>query len=575
MADYRFSANVIGRGKGQSAVAAAAYRSGSRLVDERTGNVCDYTHKRGIVHSEILTPENTPDWMTDRAQLWNAVEAVEKRKDAQLSREIQLSLPHELTAQQRLELVRDFTADQFVSRGMIADVAIHAPDPKGDERNHHAHIMLTMRNLTDDGFGKKAREWNGNDRLNEWREAWAHHQNRELERHGHQTRVDHRSYEAQGIDREPTHHLGPVANDMEKNGKPSRIGDENREITNENKLRAHYYAAEFELEKEIARRKSKFERWKEYRLAVRENEEHLRGLDFSRRQDRQREIVENDLEVRYATAKSTIKQELKFIEDRLSARGVRKALRSFFGQTRADTHARTELNATLKGIQEREDEARRFLEKKLAKEQRAHADRAEYRRSRSDRAINRYANRLEAKKWLAEDRSIIDTPDFARTAKQTGKTLDSTRSIEPTFTPKAEGKSEPQPTMAHKPVQFQPMPAPSPFGTSNARRRKSPQKPAQAANDPAANHTTPKSEKATTRQPEPPVRAPDELSLDDQKRTLDSDLGESRTELKSPWESSIFGSERGSGWESDLFANDRDGAERERSRDDPKPSKPE
>ena len=128
MADYRFSAQAISRGKGQSSVASAAYRSASRLVDERTGEIHDYTRKQGVIHSEVLTPANTPEWMADRTQLWNAVEAVETRKNSQLAREIQLSLPHELTHDQRRELVRDFVQEQFVDRGMSADINIHLPD---------------------------------------------------------------------------------------------------------------------------------------------------------------------------------------------------------------------------------------------------------------------------------------------------------------------------------------------------------------------------------------------------------------------------------------------------------------
>ena len=160
MADYRLSAQVIKRSDGRSAIAAAAYRSAERLLDERTGLTSDYSRKDGVTHAEIVAPDNTPDWMHDRAQLWNAVEAVERRKDAQLAREVQLSLPHELTDEQRKELVLGFVKEQFVAKGMIADIAIHAPSADGDQRNHHAHVMLTMRTLTNEGFGNKARDWN-------------------------------------------------------------------------------------------------------------------------------------------------------------------------------------------------------------------------------------------------------------------------------------------------------------------------------------------------------------------------------------------------------------------------------
>ena len=183
MATFRLSASVVKRSAGRSATAAAAYRSGEQLHDLRIDRVFDYTRRRGVLHSEILTPENTPDWMRDRAQLWNAVEAVEKRKDAQLAREVLISLPHELTRQQRIDLVRDFCREEFVAHGMIADFSVHSPDRKGDERNHHAHIMLTMRVVTGEGFGKKARDWNSTEQLEQWRADWADALNRTLEKY--------------------------------------------------------------------------------------------------------------------------------------------------------------------------------------------------------------------------------------------------------------------------------------------------------------------------------------------------------------------------------------------------------
>ncbi len=136
------------------------YSSEEKIMDERYGAAHDYTRKTGVAASFILAPENAPDWMSNRAELWNAVEAVERRKDAQLCREVLLSLPHELTDDQREALVRQFVRDQFVSKGMIADVNIHSHSPSGDERNDHAHILLTTRTLTASSFGPKERSWN-------------------------------------------------------------------------------------------------------------------------------------------------------------------------------------------------------------------------------------------------------------------------------------------------------------------------------------------------------------------------------------------------------------------------------
>lgn len=172
MAIYRFEAKVVARSQGHSATASAAYRAAESIDDERTGAVFDYTRKRGVLSAEILTPPNTPAWMEDRAQLWNAVEKAEKRKDAQLARDLLLSLPHELTPEQRRDLVREFVLTEFVAKGMIADVAIHAPDRGADERNYHAHVLLTMRELAGNGFGLKAREWNATEQLEAWRAHW-------------------------------------------------------------------------------------------------------------------------------------------------------------------------------------------------------------------------------------------------------------------------------------------------------------------------------------------------------------------------------------------------------------------
>ncbi len=263
VAQYRLSVKVIGRSSGRSSTAAAAYRAGMRIEDERTGMIHDYTRKEGVLHTEILAPENAPTWMRDRAQLWNAVEAVERRKDAQLSREMQLSLPHELTRDQQVNLVRRFVQEQHVSQGMIADIAVHGPSPHemADERNVHAHIMLTMRELTAEGFGKKAREWNDTNIVDNWREQWANYQNREFKQLGLPCRVDHRSLEDQGEMREPQRHLGPIASEIERDGRASHRGDENRAILRRNGLRSDLERVDNLIDAKIAFEKRKFNVW--------------------------------------------------------------------------------------------------------------------------------------------------------------------------------------------------------------------------------------------------------------------------------------------------------------------------
>ena len=197
MAIYHLRASMISRSAGRSATGAAAYRSGERIHDQRTGLDFDYRARSGVEHVEILAPAHAPKWVHDRSELWNRVEAAETRKNSQLAREVRVALPAELSHAQRVELVRDFCQRSFVDRGMVADIALHAPGREGDERNHHAHILLTTREIDAEGFTAKNRDWNAVAVLEDWREAWAHDTNAALERAGHALRVDHRTLEAQ------------------------------------------------------------------------------------------------------------------------------------------------------------------------------------------------------------------------------------------------------------------------------------------------------------------------------------------------------------------------------------------
>ena len=194
MAIYRFSAAIISRAKGRSSVAAAAYRSGSQLADERTGAVHDYTRKSDIQHSEILAPEGAPDWVQDRAALWKAVE---RRKDAQLAREVQIALPRELDADRQIALLRGFVRDEFVARGMVADFSLHDHVGSDGQAQPHAHVMLAMRSVDETGFGLKVRDWNSDELLVHWREQWAHQANAQLAEAGEDVRIDHRTLAAQ------------------------------------------------------------------------------------------------------------------------------------------------------------------------------------------------------------------------------------------------------------------------------------------------------------------------------------------------------------------------------------------
>jgi hypothetical protein len=214
MAIFHAEAKIISRGDGRSAVAAAAYRVGDKLKDERLGKTFDYTKKKGIDSTAILAPLNAPDWVHDREKLWNAVERAEKRHDAQLAREFDIALPIELSREEMKALAIAYTREQFVGRGMIADIAFHDLESS----NPHFHVLLTMRDITPRGFGLKNRDWNARELLVRWREAWANHVNSALVKASHaETRIDHRSLAAQGItDRLPQIHLGPELHQSRK-----------------------------------------------------------------------------------------------------------------------------------------------------------------------------------------------------------------------------------------------------------------------------------------------------------------------------------------------------------------------
>jgi hypothetical protein len=250
MAIFHLNAKVISRGKAQSAIAAAAYRSGERLRDEQANRQKFYTAGAERIQSTfIMAPKDAPAWAYDRNQLWNRAEQAEKRKDSQLAREIEVSLPHELTPQQREWLVKDFAREAFVRRGYAVDIAIHAPHVGKDDRNFHAHIMITMRTLGPEGFAaKKDPAMNKREQLGEWRQQWANLANRHLERHGHEARIDHRSLEAQGSDREPTMHLGYAAKEIAQRGAPSDRMDAFRDILARNEIRLDLKAVTKELQ---------------------------------------------------------------------------------------------------------------------------------------------------------------------------------------------------------------------------------------------------------------------------------------------------------------------------------------
>lgn len=231
MAIYHFSMKPVSRASGRSAVASMAYRAGERLTNERDGITHDYTAKQGVEHAEIVLPEGVKaDWARDRSDLWNAAEFSEKRKDARVAREFEVALPYELSAEQRLEATRELASALANRYGAAVDFAIHAPHDASDVRNHHAHVMMTTRQVTEDGLGDKTylereNKWllaNGlattDMQLRDLRQTWEGIANAHLARAGHDLRIDHRSHMERGLEIVPTEHMGVHATQMERRG---------------------------------------------------------------------------------------------------------------------------------------------------------------------------------------------------------------------------------------------------------------------------------------------------------------------------------------------------------------------
>jgi ATP-dependent exoDNAse (exonuclease V) alpha subunit len=218
MALYRLEAKVFSREKrGRSVVAASAYRSGSKIRDERYDKIHDYSRRsKGIIQSVILRPDGSPEWTAKPSTLWNTVELGEKRTDAQLAREFIIALPRELDDKQQFDLATGWAQQELVSKGMVAEVSLHHDKARN---NPHVHILCTMRQLDGDKFSaKKPREWNRVEQLRDWRESWATAVNGALEKAGRPERVDHRSLKDRGIDRIPEPKIGVAATAMKRRG---------------------------------------------------------------------------------------------------------------------------------------------------------------------------------------------------------------------------------------------------------------------------------------------------------------------------------------------------------------------
>ena len=249
-----YNISIASRAKGSSSVASAAYQSGERLFDERTEHQISYENKEGICHTEIMLPDHAPETFHDRNILWNSVESVEKQYNSQLARKIIAALPREIPLEDQVQLVREYCQENFVSKGMCVDFAIH----DSVDGNPHVHIMLTLRPLDESGHWmpksrkvydldedgnkillpsgyyashkEKTTDWDEQSNAEKWRHSWEEHTNKYLEKNGCISRLDMRSYERQGVDKIPQIHMGPAVYQMEKRGIHTFIGDINRSI---------------------------------------------------------------------------------------------------------------------------------------------------------------------------------------------------------------------------------------------------------------------------------------------------------------------------------------------------------
>lgn len=240
MAIYHLTVKPVSRKAGRSATAAAAYRAADLVHDHTSGETFDYTRKRGVEHAEIVlstaAAQQDINWARDREALWNEAERAENRSNSRVAREYEVALPHEMTRAQRLELARAFAAEIANRHGVAVDFAIHAPHWHGDDRNYHAHLLATTRVIEPGGLGEKATiEWSdtnrrkaelepGSQEIDSIRARWAQITNEKFQELGLPFRIDHRSLEAQGIEREPTVHLGPAVSAMQRRGMETEVG---------------------------------------------------------------------------------------------------------------------------------------------------------------------------------------------------------------------------------------------------------------------------------------------------------------------------------------------------------------
>ena len=303
MAIYHCTTKTINRSSGRTAVAASAYRSGGKLKDERTGLTHDFTKKEGVAHSEIISNLGVP---IDRSDLWNMAEQAENRKDARTAREWVIALPDELDANDRKELARDFARNLVNKYGVVADLAIHEPSKGGDDRNHHAHIMLTTRKavlhgndikLTDKADielsnAKRSKLGLGTTQedIKAVRQMWAEVANNALERAGQRQKIDHRSYADQNSQLQPTIHEGNAVTQLRRQGIETEISRYNDRVKQSNTKGIEQEQARNTdvLDTGLTRANNRLEQWQKNQEAKRQEKERLEQLKRQQELEKQR-----------------------------------------------------------------------------------------------------------------------------------------------------------------------------------------------------------------------------------------------------------------------------------------------
>ena len=304
MAIYHCSTKTVNRSSGRTAVASSAYRAGEKLEDERTGLTHDFTRKDGVAHTEIVSNLNIE---IDRSQLWNLAEQSENRKDARTAREWVIALPDELTTDQRKDLAKDFATALVDRYGVIADIAIHAPSKAGNDRNHHAHIMLTTRKAeldTDNNLilttkaeielsnakRKSLDMGTTQDEIKQIRETWANLANRALERAGIQEKIDHRSYADQNNGLQATIHEGTKVTQLRRQGINTEISRFNDNVKQQNTQQLHQEKQQKEsvLQRGLNRVDQGFDQWQKNQETKRLELERQAEMKRQQELDKQR-----------------------------------------------------------------------------------------------------------------------------------------------------------------------------------------------------------------------------------------------------------------------------------------------